>query len=178
MPVIVISGLTCVGSTTIGKKLSQKLGLKFFSLGNYLKSLSKGKETERATSIWKTEEGRSKNFHEKLDEMQQKLAKDGNIVINSKLGIKMLDADFKVWLKADKDVRAKRCAGRDNISFDEALRLLEQKEDFEINEWKKIYGFDFRDQEQKADLVIDTSDKNPDETVEIIIHELKRRRII
>lgn len=175
--VIVISGMPGCGSTTTGKHLAEKLGIKFFSVGHYFKSLShKGKETERAVNLWKSDTGKNIQFNKKgdtnaLEEMQIALAKSGNIVIESKLGIRFLGeyADLRVWLKAPLHTRAERYAKRDGISAIEAAKLLEEKQKLERRNFKKIYGFDFFDQEKEADIVIDTSHKTPEQIVAEII---------
>ncbi len=181
-PVIVISGMPGCGSTTAGKLLSEKLGIKFFSVGHYFKSLGhKGRETERAVNLWKSDTGREVQFskkgsHNALEEMQIALAKSGDIVIESKLGIRFLKkyADFTVWLKAPLHTRAERYAKRDNIPVSEAARLLKEKESLERKNFKKIYGFDFFSQEKEADIVIDTSHKTPERVVDEIIRDMKK----
>ncbi len=177
--VVVISGMSGCGSTTTGKLLSDKLGLKFFSVGTYFKKFEEGKETERAVKLWNTKKGSSASFHNEIDEMQIKLAKKGNIVIESKLGIMMIpNADFRIWLKAPVKTRAARYAKRDNIPAKEAEKLVKEKEILERENFQRIYGFDFFELEKKADLVVDTSDKKPEEIVEIIISSMKRRKLV
>ncbi len=184
LPVFVISGMPGCGSTTTGEMLAKKLGIKFFSIGHYFKSLShKGKETERAVNLWKSDTGKNIQFNKKgnhnaLEEMQIALAKSGNIVIESKLGIRFLKqyADFTIWLKASIHTRAERYSRRDNISVAEAVRLLEEKESLERGNFKKIYGFDFFMQEKEADIVIDTSSKMPEQIVDEIIRAMEKKR--
>ena len=168
MVVIVISGQPGCGSTTTGKLLSEKLGTNFFSVGHYFKSLDKGKETEKAVKVWKSDAGKRLQFKKKgdlnyIEELQIALAKSGSIVIESKLGIKFLKdyADLKVWLKAPIKVRAQRVAKRDRIPLEEAVKILKEKEAIERRNFKKIYGFDFFQLEKEADIVIDTSSKTP-----------------
>jgi len=172
MAVIVISGYPGSGSSTTAKLLSKKTKLKFFSVGAYYKSHHEAKkETERAVKFWKTKKGSSKKFHESIDDMQIKLAKKGNIVIDSKLGIHFLKdyADYKVWIKAPVSVRAKRYAKRDTISVKEAMKILKEKEKLERESFAIIYGFDFFSLEKKADLIINVSKKKPQQIVNQII---------
>lgn len=187
-PVIVISGQPGCGSTTTGKLLSDGLGIEFFSVGTYYKKLAEEKTKTKvkwksptivSTDYLSTKEGSDKKLHNKIDAMQIKLSKKGNIIIESKLGIHMLpEADFKVWLKASKEVRAKRYAERDNMDIDKARKEIERKDMTERSKFKDIYGFDSFSLEKKADLVIDTSNKKREEIVEIIISSLKKRKLI
>ncbi|MBI5347366.1 MAG: cytidylate kinase family protein [Candidatus Aenigmarchaeota archaeon] len=172
MPVIVISGQPGAGSTTIGTMLAKKLKISFFSPGNYFKSHSSaGNETDKMLDFWSTEEGKSEQLHRKLDDMQRFLAEKGNIVIVGKLSIHMIKkADLKVWLKAPLDLRARRTAKRDSMSMEETKRKMKNREQEERKRWKEIYGFDYFQQEKKADLVIDVSKKTPEQIVNKIIH--------
>ncbi len=179
MVVVVISGQSTCGSTTTAKLLSEKLGVKFFSVGLKYKEIAKKmseKETEAVAKFFSTNEGKSKSLHERLDEMQRELAKEGNVVIDSKLGIRMIkDADLKVYLKAPKNVRASRVSKRDGIPIEEAKKILDEKEKLEEKNFFDLYRFHPSDQEKEADLVIDTSDKTPEEITEIITNELRKR---
>lgn len=183
-PVIIVSGMPGCGSTTTGKLLAERLGVKFFSVGHYFKSLShNGRETERAVNLWKSGTGKNIQFNKKgnhnaLEEMQIALAKSGNIVIESKLGIRFLKeyATLRVWLKAPLHTRAERYAKRDNIPLSQAIELLKEKERLERENFKKIYGFDFFMQEKEADVVIDTSSKTPDQIVDEIIRAMEKKR--
>ena len=83
-------------------------------------------------------------------------------------------ANFKVWLKASISVRAKRIAGRDKISVEKARDQLIEKERLEQETWRRIYGFDYKDMEKEADLVIDVSDQSPIEIVDRIIRVMPK----
>lgn len=200
--VIAISGLPCSGSTTTASMLSEKLNLDYFSIGLVWKDIARGRVKEKfyyqelkklfeeknmqipeftdsddshgASSLWNTEFGKSKDFHNILDTLQVKLAEKDNLILESKLALHMLkDANFKIWLKADISERAKRAAKRDSISVEEALNLLEHRLSNHKSGWDKVYGLDSLEQEQKADIVIDTTSISPEEVLERILKEMK-----
>lgn len=179
MPVIVISGQPGCGSSTTAKLLAKKLKLKHFSVGDYNKSHAniQTKETDKSITFWKTRKGSSKKFHIDSDEIAKSYAKKGNIVIDGKLTVRMLKGfyDLSVWLKAPRNIRAQRYAKRDNTSIREASQKLTEKEKLERSNWLRIYGFDYFVQEKEADLVVDTSNKKPEEIVDLIIKRLKAR---
>lgn len=181
MVVIAISGMPGCGSSTTGVLLAERLRLDFFSAGTYTKKMAMDvekidkKQTELAVEFWKTKRGKSKDHHMSVEKLQQDLAEKGNIVIESKLGIRFIKADFKIWLKAPFETRAKHYTKRDGISLKDAIKLLKEKENSERENWKRIYGFDYFDQEREADLVIDTSDKSPEEIVDLIIKSMKSK---
>ncbi|MCD6215874.1 MAG: hypothetical protein DRP08_02435 [Candidatus Aenigmatarchaeota archaeon] len=184
MTTVIISGKSGAGSSTIGQLLAKKLGLDYFSLGKWYKQQfkmkSENEETDAAIKGWKSKEGSSKELHNKLDNIQLTLAKKGHIVIDSKLGIHFLKglADFTVWLEASLPIRAARYAKRSKTDIDTAIKQLEEKESAERKSWKKIYGFDYFDQRNQADLVVDTSDKTPEEIVDHIIRVGRMRGLI
>jgi len=169
--VIAISGPPGSGSTTIAKKLAEKLNLSYYSPGKAFKRYSKKKESEAALEVWE-KYGKDKQFHEKaFDKVQIEKAKEGNIVICGKLSIFMLKdlADYKIWIYAPLKVRAKRTAERDKISFEQALDEVERREKIERDTWEKIYGFDYFDQKDQADIAIDNSNLNLEQTVNKIL---------
>ncbi len=174
MVVIAISGKPGCGSSTTGKMLAEKLGLKFFSTGEYYKKMAREKaaqkyHSETATSVnyFSSKEGSAKELHEAIDNMQIEKAKEGNIVSEGKLAIHFLEniADYKVWLEASAGVRMQRYAKRDGISLKEAEKLVKEKDSLERATFKRIYGFDTFSQEKGADITIDTSSKKPEEIV-------------
>lgn len=183
--VIVISGMPGCGSTTTGKLLSDRTGIEFFSVGTYYKKLAEKKThtvdpTTASVKYLSSREGSKKKLHNDIDKMQVELAKKGNIIIESKLGVHMLRnlADFRIWLKADIKTRSKRYAQRERMPLRAAEKLLKEKEKLEKKSFNQIYGFDFFDLEKKADIVIDTSNKTPKEVVAAITTSLRRRKLI
>ncbi|TRZ54476.1 hypothetical protein D4Q76_02375 [archaeon] len=178
--VICISGQPACGTSTAAKIVAEKLGLEYFSPGQYFKKHSSGKETESAIAVWKTEKGSSSKFHNDIDRLQSDVAEKGSVVIDGKLSIRMVkNADLKVWLKANIHKRAKRVAKRDSINPESALAKLKEKEDLERKNWKKIYGFDYFEQEKEADLVVDNTELSSEETAQKILEfwENKAERI-
>ncbi|MAH43258.1 hypothetical protein CL614_06115 [archaeon] len=177
MSVIVISGMPGSGNSTVGRLLAKKLKLKFFSVGKHFKDHEKTakKETERALKLMKTKKGSSSDFHHGIDNLVISLADKGDIVIEGKIAIRMVGdkADLRVWLKALPEVRAQRYSKRDKTNSSQSAKNLEEKERIERKVFKDVYGFDFFAQEKNADNVIDTSDKTPDEIVDIILRNLE-----
>jgi len=201
--VIAISGLPGAGSTTIGKSLAERLRLSYFSSGELFKDVARGtletqhyytrfkelcdsknitipklsavNDSEAAAEVWKSEFGRSKEFHEAIDELQIKLANEGNIVIDGKLSLYMVkNADLKVWLKASLDKRAERLSQRDSMPLEEARTAIEARENQHQREWSRIYGLDYFQQEKEADTVIDTSDLISEQVTDKIIQTLNQ----
>jgi cytidylate kinase len=201
MVVVAISGQPGAGSTTVGRVLAEKLGVSYFSPGRLFKDIAEGRVKEQhyyslfrelcdaqgleipdmsatddshaTNDFWDTPLGRSEELHNILDDLQRKLAEKGDLVLDGKLSLKMVgNADLKVWLKASADERARRSAERDKIPFEEAKRVMLERQAKERKEWFRIYGFDYWDQEKDADLVIDTTSIPPQKIVDRIISAL------
>lgn len=197
---IAISGMPGAGSSSVGRLLAKELEIKFFSMGQIWKDIGTGKvkeqsyypilkeicdkkgfkipelksknDSEATIALWKGI-GSTKEFNEITDRLQIELAKRGNIVIDGKLALRMLVdvSDFKIWLKADIDDRAKRVSERDKIDFERAKEIILEREGKEREEWKKIYGFDYFEQEKEADIIINSSEDNPSGIVEEILED-------
>ena len=175
MVVIAVSGKPGAGTSTIAKMVAKRLGIKYFSPGQkFFKSSEKEDDTNEALDLWKSERGKSKEFHEKIDHYQRELAKKGNVVICGKLSIWVLKnlADLKVWLDCDFEERVRRSSKRDKISLEEARIKLKEREKMEEKEWKRMYGFDRDNQREMADIVVDTTNKSVEKIVEGIMFNL------
>lgn len=79
-----------------------------------------------------------------------------------------------VWLTAPLNVRAKRIAGRDAVSFNAAREAILTREKAERGRYKKLYGLDIR-RRTLYDVVIRTDKHSPEEGVEKIIQEVKSK---
>jgi len=177
MVVIAISGKPGSGTSTVARMIAKRLKIEYFSPGQKFFKLSEEKDdTSEALDLWRNKKGKSKEFHEKIDDYQKELAKKGNIVICGKLSVWVLKdlADIKIWLDCDFDERVRRTSMRDMISLEEAENKLLEREKLEENEWKKMYGFDRDNQKGMADIVINATYKNVGEVVEEIISNLNQ----
>lgn len=201
---IAVSGMPGAGSSSIGRSLAKLLDMQFFSMGQLFKDIGTGVVSKRqyypifkalcdkaeleipnftaksdshaVVNLWNTEFGSSKKFHKIIDRLQQELALKGNIVIEGKLALRMVPkADIKIWVSASIEERAKRESQRDSISLEEAERILKKREEKERKEWKTIYGFDYFEQKDDADLVIDSSQMNVPAIVDEIVEHLEER---
>lgn len=175
--VIAISGPPGAGSSSIAKEVAKKLKLEYFSPGKIFKNYFKGTEAKAALSGWKTEVGKSKDLHKRLDDLQIEIAKNGNVVICGKLSIHFLKnlADYKIWVDAPPRVRAERTAERDGIPVERALDQIVKREGLEREEFKRIYGFDYADLKKSADFVLDNSKLSLKEAVGKILEFISQK---
>ena len=112
-----------------------------------------------------------------LDRRQVEMAmQEENCVLGSRLAIWMLDkADLKVYLTATAETRANRILRREGGTFEERYNQTVQRDSNDTARYMKIYGIDNTKAEETADIVIPTDDKTPEEIVDIIIEEVRKR---
>lgn len=199
--IIAIAGLPGSGSTTVAKLLSEKLNVPYFSAGQLFKDIAQGTwekqhyavlfkelcdkrkivlpsfssatQAQAPLVLWSTELGKNPAFHQSIEELQQCLAQEGNIILDGKLSIAMIkEATARVWLEGSIEVRSLRTAQRDKIAQAQARELLQRREKIHTSEWLRIYNIDYRKQAERADLVIDTALKSPEEIVQEIVHAI------
>ena len=170
--VICISGMTGSGKSTVAKRLAAKYGLAYFSGGNALKLLAQEEGySSDVTGWWETAEGLKfleqrmgdPAFDKRIDEKLLEMAKQGNVVLDSWTVPWLLEDGFKIWLEASPKVRAKRVVSRDDISLEEALKALTEKDERTRQIYKNLYGFDLGHDLSPFNLVLATDELEPDE---------------
>jgi cytidylate kinase len=79
---------------------------------------------------------------------------------------------LKVLLMCEDSLRIDRIVNRENITVDEAKQHIRDREDANIEKWKRMYGVeDFWDPKY-YDLVINTYSHGPKETVDLVLQAL------
>jgi cytidylate kinase len=170
--VICVCGMTGSGKSTVAKRLAEKYGLGYFSGGNALKGLAQEEGYDSDfRGWWESPQGlkflqqRMGNhaFDQKIDEKLLKLAERGNVVLDSWTMPWLFDCGFKIWLEASIEVRAKRVVKRDNISVEEAVKALKEKDQKTWAIYKSLYGFDLGHDLSPFNLILATDELEPDE---------------
>lgn len=171
-PVICISGMTACGKSTVAKRLAEKYGLRYLSGGETLKSIAEKEgfkvdgdgwwETEHGTRFLK-ERTLKPDFDKMADDMLLKAARKGNVLLDSWTMPWLFNGGFKIWLEASREIRAKRLSVRDGLSYDEALRILDEKDETTRRIYEKLYGFKLGSDLSPFDLVLDVENLTPEE---------------
>ena len=165
---ITISGIVGSGKSTISRMLSERLGCDCFSVGKIMREMAveRGLTLQEFTEVAKGDKG----IDFELDNRQKALNSDGKkFVMDSRLGFHFIPDSFKVFLKVDLDTAARRIfkanrGGEKYSDIGECLKFLKKRVDAEKIRYKQCYDIDFPC-EDKFDLVMDTTGKNPDEIV-------------
>jgi len=181
--VICICGMAGSGKSTVAKRIAAKYGLKYYSGGDALKALAseRGYNIERR-GWWESEEGvkflnerlKSPDFDRMVDAKLMELAEEGNVVLDSWTMPWLLKRGFKVWLEASEEVRAKRIAERDGLTFEEALKFLREKEWRTKNIYRKLYGFRLGEDFKPFHLIIDSNILDAEEVFQTLSFVIER----
>ena len=171
---IAISGKSGCGNTTVSTMLAQRLGIKLinYTFRNLAKDIgfSLAEIIERA----KTDD----SFDRQVDGRQVALALEESCVLGSRLAVWMLkDADLKVFLLADEDVRARRILNREGGDLEEIKAFTAMRDREDSARYQQLYEIDNNDY-GFCHLIIDTALHKPDEIVELILQELHQRGLV
>ncbi|HDM66885.1 MAG TPA: cytidylate kinase [Thermoplasmatales archaeon] len=177
MPTITISGTPGSGKTTIAEILHRKLGIPFVSSGMIFRDLARKHGMSLADFGRYCEE--NEKVDRELDENQLELLRKGDIILEGRLAgwlaYKHGVPAFKILIDADRRTRAERIVEREGGDVSQREKEIIERERSERKRYLNYYGFDIRDT-SIYDLVIDSTNKKPDEIIEIIIQHLGIKR--
>ena len=162
---IVVSGEIGSGTTTLAQRLARKLGWKFLSVG----SLFRQYHLDQGIPLW-NKLAVPLEFERKTDKtILEKLKKEKNLVVEGHyqgyLARDLVNV-YKILLICDQKISLQRVLKRDHTHKETENEVQERSIQIEL-QFKKLYGGgDFRNK-KLFNLIINTSEKNVQETVEI-----------
>ncbi|OHD13501.1 MAG: cytidylate kinase [Spirochaetes bacterium GWB1_48_6] len=168
---IAISGRSGCGNTTVSELLAKTLGVQMV---NYtFRSLAKEELMDFAEICAQAETDPKWDYL--VDHRQVEMANKHPSVLGSRLAIWLWkEARLKVYLDAPLEVRAQRISGRETAEVEKVLKETLERDTRDTGRYKKLYNIDNTDF-GFADLIIDTSLHSPQEIVQIILEEWKKR---
>jgi cytidylate kinase len=175
--VLCICGMAGSGKSTLARRVAEKYRLRYYSGGDALMALALEQGySPLERGWWESKEGLSflekrgkdPRFDEAIDRKQLEMAEKGNVVFDSWTMPWLLKKGFKIWLEASSEKRAQRIAGRDRISFEEALEALNQKEKQTRAIYRKMYGFSLGEDFEPFNFVLDTETLNAEEVFQVL----------
>ncbi|NLK45891.1 MAG: AAA family ATPase [Treponema sp.] len=171
---IAVSGKSGCGNTTVSTLLSQKLGVTLINFTFRQLAAEKNMTLQQVLEAAKTDS----SYDKEVDTRQVELAKKTSCVLGSRLAVWMLkEADLKVFLIAEPEVRAARIQNREGGELSEIMAFT-QKRDLEDSErYKKLYQID-NTKYDFCDLIIDTAKYNPEQITELIINKLVEKKLV
>lgn len=169
---ITISGPPGSGKTTVARILSEKLKIKLISAGEIFRTLA----FERGMSIEDFSKYAESNpeIDVLIDRLQKEMAeKEKDAIVEGRLsGWMIKDADLKVYLFADPEVRYSRIAKREGKDLSAVKRETKLREEIERRRYQKFYSIDLNDW-RIYDLIINTNRLPAEKIADIISTALK-----
>ncbi len=170
MVTITISGTPGSGKSTIARMLKDRLDLPYVYSGLIFRMIAE-KHNMNLAEFGKYCEQHD-NVDRELDDKQLEILQNGNVIVEGRLAgwiahLNQIPA-FKIMIDADILVRAQRVVMREEGTAEQRKEEIEKREKSERNRYKRYYNIDLKDT-SIYDLVVDSSDKNPDEVIEEII---------
>jgi len=173
---ITVSGTPGSGKSTVAKILHEKTGLPYVNAGDIFRELAQeyGMNLEEFGSYCK----HHKDVDTKLDQRQlEKLQQQEDILLEGRLtgwlAYKHKIPAVKVFITADTDTRAKRIVKREGGSIEQRKQEILTRQQCEAARYQQYYHVDLKDT-SLYDLVIDSSEKPPEEIVEMILSYLSQ----
>lgn len=169
---IIVSGFAGSGKSTLVEALAAHFGLKFVHASDLLKELKSKKvkeldveHTSAGSGFWESPNGRKylllrkkdSSMDKELDALLLKIAKAGNVVLDSWTMPWLCNNGFKVWLEVDARERAKRVAERDGLNQKAVLKKILERDKVTAGIYKKLYGFQMGPDKKVFDLIIDAT---------------------
>ena len=172
MSKITIFGLAGTGTSTVGKLLSEKLSYKYLSTGDIF---FRKKAQELGITLAELHE-RAKNdpaTDRECDEAVRKFGQENdNFVVESRLAWFFIPDSFKIKLTCDFDIRTKRLAERDKLSFEDAKTHILEREKIDAERYRKFYGISDLGPDEKFDIIVDSTNTPAAKIVEMILSKI------
>jgi cytidylate kinase len=175
--VICISGMAGTGKSTLAKKIAEKYGLKYYSGGDALRALAAERGyASFSNGWWESSEGLEflekrkgdSSFDKAVDDKLLEYAAQGNVLLDSWTMPWLVKGGFKIWLSASVEKQAERISGRDNMTVEESLKALGEKEARTKAIYKKLYGFSLGEDFSPFDLILDTDNLTAAEVFNVL----------
>lgn len=169
---ITISGPPGSGKTTVAKILSEKLKIKLISAGEVFRQLAfeKGMSLEDFSKFAES----NPEIDILIDRIQKEMAeKEKDAIVEGRLsGWMIKDADLKVYIFADAEVRYNRIAQREGKDISTVKRETKIREEIEKRRYQKFYSIDLEDW-RIYDLIINSNKISAEKIAEIISTAVK-----
>jgi shikimate kinase len=164
---IVLVGMMGVGKTTIGKRLAQRLGMEFIDADAEIEKAAGYTVPEIFEKFGETQfrDGERRVIARLLkDEPAHVLAAGGGAFNDPETRARIAERGISVWLRADLEILARRVARRNNRPL-LAVEDVEQRLAELMEQRGPIYAL--------AELHLDTSDGEPDDSVNSLVQKLE-----
>mgnify|MGYP002153786466 CR=1 FL=1 len=150
--IITVGGYPGSGKTTLSRKVCNAFGLTHVHAGEIFREMAARRGVSLEEFSRQAEE--DETIDSEVDRRQKELARE-NTVVDGRITAYLVDADLKIWLSAPLEVRVKRIAAREDISYRKSFEDVTRREASEKKRYKKYYSID-TDDLSVYDLVINS----------------------
>ena len=180
---ITVSGRIASGSTTLAKHLSESLGWRHLEGGDIFWERVRAKLGLHSKDTNKRPDDEDKIFDEELKKM---LKDESHLILETKLAgfnAQGISGVFKILLECvdengedHMDIRIDRLVNREHESIHDAKQEVIEREKNDIEKWRRMYAGGDQDwvywNPKYYDLVVNTYDHNPEESLELVLEAL------
>lgn len=174
---IAITGDLGSGKSSVAKIICQKANYDYFSTGSLQRKLAAEKGMNTLELNYLSE--KTNEIDDYIDAYLKKIDTDKTLkkpyVLDSRLAWHFVKSAFKVYLKVQPEIAAKRVFTDTSRSsepqaadLEESKNSLLERQEVEARRFKKLYNIDYR-KPQNYDLVIDSSHLSPEEVAAQIL---------
>ena len=177
---IAISGRLGSGKSTVCKILNEKYGFEIYSTGKIQRAIAekRGISTLELNKLMTSDPKLDYELDNTVNAISRERS-DESLVFDSRMAWHFAEHAFKVYIYVDPSEAARRVMNDNRGSVEkyrdeaDAREQLECRTQEENKRYMSIYGVDNLDF-RNYDLIIDSSNKTPDEIAEKIIAEFKK----
>lgn len=172
---ITISGVPGSGKSTVAKLVAEKLGYKYYSIGDMRRKFAEklGLTINELNNL-------KKNTDKEFDDFQKQLGKGSdNIVVDGRLAFYFIPDSFKIYFDCDETVAAERIFKHQRStekrydSLEQALKALRKRMEDDKYRYIKLYNVDPFNK-NRYDCVIDTTKLTVNDVLNKILGLIKK----
>ncbi|HLD72231.1 MAG TPA: cytidylate kinase family protein [Candidatus Nanoarchaeia archaeon] len=177
---ITLSGALGSGKSTVAKLVAQKLNLKHYSTGDFMREIAIRRKVTllELNKLAETDPSVDKE----LDERQIKLRKEeDHFIIDARLGWHFIPDSIKVFLNVTDEEAARRIFAekrkdeRYNTTLDLTLENIKRRKESETKRYQQYYGVNYFNL-KNYDLIIDTTKLTAKEVADKLIEFVRKKR--
>lgn len=172
--IVAVGGPPGSGKTTVAERFAQAHAYALVSAGLKFRAMAKerGMKLEAFGKAAEADPEIDRSLDRAvLEEILRQDSLGRDVIVDGRIQAPLLTLRripcLKVWIDAPLEVRAERIAGRERKDAEVAEREIVARERSERLRYKALYGIDLSDR-SVYELVLDSSDKTPDQIVELV----------
>jgi cytidylate kinase len=113
-------------------------------------------------------------FDKNLDKKLTDLFNQGGMVITSYTLPWLIHNGVKIWLEGSHASSTQRMQSRDNMSSESAYEITKTRFDKNKALYKKLYGFNFGDDKEVFDVIINTNNLTANQVIDVTTETVRK----